>query len=341
MRRGNFQALGAAVKSIKTTLKARYGVTRPSTETTSFDLARIFYWAEAIHRVRTAYTSAQNGRAPRLLRPRRFTEKMQWRKLFDLDPIYAVFCDKVATREFVAQRIGSDALVPLLWLGRDPAALPFDTLRPPYIVKCSHGSGWNIVVRDNNPTDYDAMRAQLGRWLASDYGIELTEPGYSPVPRRLLVEPLLTNQGGFIIEYKFFVFNGVARLVLLRTNYGDQGHERTQAHYDMQWRLLALRGLDEPCDTKPVPRPPEFDTMRAIAEKLAQDRDFIRIDFLVSDGRVFVGELTAYHESGMTRFEPDKWDFVLGEWWQLRHPLSRALWTIVTRDWGIALHSQL
>ena len=75
---------------------------------------------------------------------------MQWRKLFDLDPIYAVFCDKVATREYVAQRVGSDAVVPMLWLGSDPAALPFETLRPPYIIKCSHGSGWNIVVRGND-----------------------------------------------------------------------------------------------------------------------------------------------------------------------------------------------
>jgi TupA-like ATPgrasp len=154
IRRGDFEVLGAAIKSIKTTLKARYGVRRP--ETTSFDFARICNWAAAVHRLRAAYTNVHNGRKPRLLRPRRFTEKMQWRKLFDLDPIYTVFCDKVATREFVAQRIGSDALVPLLWLGCDPAALPFDTLRPPYIIKCSHGSGFNIVVRDNNPTNYDA-----------------------------------------------------------------------------------------------------------------------------------------------------------------------------------------
>ena len=151
------------------------------------------------------------------------------------------------------------------------------------------------------------MRAQLGRWLASDFSIELNEPGYSAVPRRLLVEPLLTNQGSFPNEYKFFVFNGVARLVLLRTNYGDQGHERIQAHYDMQWRLLPFRGLDVPCSTNPVPRPPEFDTMRAIAETLAQDLDFIRVDFLVSDGRVYVGELTAYHEFGMTASSPTKW----------------------------------
>ena len=294
-------------------------------------------WLLIIRRALRAYNQHQQ-RPLHLFRPRRFTEKMQWRKLFDLDPIYAAFSDKVATREYVAQRVGSDAVVPMLWLGNDPAALPLETLRAPYIIKCSHGSGWNIVVRDNDPMDYGTTRVQLGRWLASDYGYEKIEPGYSAVPRRLFVEPLLTHQGDFPIEYKFFMFNGVARLVLLRANYGDRGDERTQAYYDMQWRLLPLRALDAPCSTTPVPRPPEFDTMRVMAERLTEDRDHIRVDFLIGDGRVYVGELTSYHESGMTRFDPDKMDFVLGEWWELRRPFLRACWTIITRDWGIISH---
>jgi hypothetical protein len=300
----------------------------------------LWRWLRVIVRLRRAY-SRHMGRPLHLFRPRRFTEKIQWRKLFDLDPIYAVFCDKIATREYVARRLGSDAVVPILWLGSDPAALPFETLRPPYIIKCSHGSGWNIVVRGSDTQDCTAMRGQLERWLATDFGIELTEPGYSAVPPRLLVEPLLTHQGGFPMECKFFMFNGIARLVLLRANYGDLGHERSQAYYDMQWRLLPLRTLDAPCTTTPVPRPPEFDTMRVMAERLAEDRDFIRVDFLVRDGRVYVGELTSYHESGMTRFEPDKTDFVLGDWWQLRRPFLRAFWTVMTRDWRVICHTRV
>jgi hypothetical protein len=73
-------------------------------------------WLQIIHRVWRSYNH-QMGRRLHLFRPRRFTEKMQWRSLFDLDPIYAVFSDKVATREYVAQRVGSDAIVPMLWLG--------------------------------------------------------------------------------------------------------------------------------------------------------------------------------------------------------------------------------
>ena len=78
--------------------------------------------------------------------------------------------------------------------------------------------------------------------------------------------------------------------------------------------------------------------MRVMAERLTEDRDHIRVDFLVSDGRVYIGELTSYHESGMTRFDPDKMDFVLGEWWELRRAFLRACWTIITRDWGIISH---
>jgi hypothetical protein len=108
----------------------------------------------------------------------------------------------------------------------------------------------------------------------------------------------------------------------------------------MKWRQLPLRTLDMPY-TDPVPCPPEFDTMRAMAERLAEDRDHIRVDFLVSDGHVYVGELTSYHRSGLFLFEPDKMDFVLGEWWQLRRPFLRAFWTVKTRDWGIACLPQL
>lgn len=267
-------------------------------------------------------------------RHRRFTEKMQWRKLFDQDPAYVVFCDKVATRQYVAQRLGPDAIFPILWLGDDPAELPIEKLEPPYVIKCSHGSGWNIVVRGNPIEDYAAIRAKLEKWLASDFGILCDEPGYSEVPRRLLVEPLLTHQGGFPLEYKFFVFSGVTRVVMFRANYGDRAQERIQAYYDTQWRQLPMRTTDMPL-ASPAPRPPELDTMRTLAERLASGRDHIRVDFLVCDGHVYVGELTSYHRSGLFRFDPDTQDFVLGEWWKIKRPMLRALLTMVAHDWGI------
>jgi hypothetical protein len=293
---------------------------------------RLRGWKRVIRRLRLAYEE-KLGRSPRLLRPRRFTEKMQWRKLFDLDPTYAVFCDKVATRQYVADRLGMDAVVPLLWIGSDPAAIPFATLRPPYIIKCSHGSGWNIVVRDDKAVDHDGVRAQLAAWLATDYGMMATEPGYSAVPRRLLIEPLLTYRGSYPPEYRLFMFDGVARLVVYRMNYGDLHHEEAEAYYDPQWRHLPVRTSEMPW-TEAVARPSWLDALLATAKRLAGGRDFIRIDFLVDDNQIYVGELSLYHMSGMFQFEPDEQDLALGEYWRLRRPLWRACRTIITRDWG-------
>jgi hypothetical protein len=111
---GISKLLSSTVQSIKTALKARYAARRPSTENASYDLfnpGRIYHWRAAIRGVTAAYTNKHNGRKPRLLRPHRFTEKMQWRKLFDLNPVFAVISDKLAVRDFIAERIGADVLV--------------------------------------------------------------------------------------------------------------------------------------------------------------------------------------------------------------------------------------
>jgi TupA-like ATPgrasp len=296
---------------------------------------RLRRWLRTIGIVRRSYRKFVERRL-HLSFPRRFTEKMQWRKLFDLDPIYTVFCDKIATREYVARRLGSNAVVPILWLGHDPSALPLETLQPPYIIKCSHGSGFNITVRSKDDLNYAAIRAQFAGWLSTDYSDLAKEPGYAAVPRRLLIEPLLTDNGGFPAEYMFFMFSGIARVVMVKANYGDQKHERTQTYYDLEWRRLPIRTLEVQCDATPVPRPRELETMRIMAERLAENCDHIRVDFIVGNGRVYVGELSSYHKSGFFRFERDEHDLMLGQWWELRRPLLRACWTVITRDWNIA-----
>ncbi len=301
---------------------------------------RLRRWLRTIGIVRRSYRKYVERRL-HLFLPRRFTEKMQWRKLFDLDPIYTVLCDKVAMRDYVAERVGPNAVVPILWLGHDPLALPLETLQPPYIIKCSHGSGFNITVRSKDNLDYAAIRAQFAGWLSTDYSDLAKEPGYAGVPRRLLIEPLLTNNGGFPTEYMFFMFSGIARVVMVKANFGDQKHERTQSYYDLEWRRLPIRTLEVQCAATAVPRPRELETMRIMAERLAENRDHIRVDFIVSDGRVHVGELSSYHKSGLFRFELDEHDFALGQWWELRRPFLRACWTIITHDWNIAIKPSL
>ena len=154
------------------------------------------------------------GRYPNLVRPRRFSEKIQWRKLFDLDPIYAEVTDKLTARDFIAARVGAACLPPLLWTGGTPDDVPFDRLEPPYVLKCSHGSGFNVVVYDRATLDVAATREKLRGWLAINYGNVFREPGYIPLRPRLLAERMMLEPDGTpALEHKVFVFGGKARMI--------------------------------------------------------------------------------------------------------------------------------
>ena len=46
--------------------------------------------------------------------PKTFTEKLQWLKVYDYKPEYTQMVDKLAAKEYVAERIGKKYLIPTL-----------------------------------------------------------------------------------------------------------------------------------------------------------------------------------------------------------------------------------
>ena len=95
---------------------------------------------------------------------------------------------------------------------------------------------------------------------------------------------LFDNETGIILNAEGTRANRIEEICDNIATRGDEPHEVTNAYYDMQWRLQPIRTLDVP-RANAVPCPSEFDTMCTMAERLTQQRDFIRVDFLVSDGR--------------------------------------------------------
>lgn len=54
--------------------------------------------------------------------------------------------------------------------------------------------------------------------------------------------------------------------------------------------------------------------MKSLAEKLAIGIPHVRVDFYEINGKVYFGELTFFHWSGMVPFEPEEWDYRFGSW---------------------------
>ena len=60
-----------------------------------------------------------------------------------------------------------------------------------------------------------------------------------------------------------------------------------------------------------------FPIMKKLAEKLSKGFIHLRVDFYEVDGKVYIGELTLNHGSGLMTFSPDRWYKVLGDWIKL------------------------
>jgi len=273
----------------------------------------------------------KHGRPPRFFRPARSTEKIQWRKLFDFDPRHTIVSDKLAMRAFVAERVGAEVLVPLLWIGDDPEAIPFDSFTEPYVLKCTHGNAMNVFVDDPSGIDEDIVRAELRLWLARDHGKALVESGHRSIRPRIMAEPMLREEDGSLpVEYKYLMFDGETFLIGVRTNAHHHGHTTLQMRPD--WTPVPLR-FDAPIEMESPPACPQaLDRMTTIAGVLAADFDHIRVDFLLSRGNAYVGELTLYPHSGMVPLQPDEFDLRMGELWTIEEPAERAFSALLGRQ---------
>ena len=117
-------------------------------------------------------------------------------------------------------------------------------------------------------------------------------------------------------DYKFFVFNGVAKALFIASERQKEDEETKFDFFDMDYNHLSVRN-GHPNAAIPPEKPETFDKMRELAEKLSVGIPHLRVDFYEVDGKIYFGELTFSHWSGMMPFEPAEWDKTFGDWIEL------------------------
>jgi hypothetical protein len=252
----------------------------------------------------------RHGRLPNLARPRLFNEWVQWRKLHDRDLSLAALTDKLHAKAVAAERIGPALVIPTYWSGtRLPDAAPWPM---PFIVKANHGCNQCIVVRCD--ADWRAAKREAHRWLKRSYGRWLDEWHYRSARHALLVEPFVGPEAGLPVDYKVFVFGGVAEFVQVHL---DRHAKHRWFYFDRSWeRMSPSAGADD------IRRPAWLADMLMAAERMAGDRDHLRVDFYeVGDGFRF-GETCLFPGSGLDPFDPASLDQVFGRLWTSSSRLS-------------------
>lgn len=263
-------------------------------------------------RIRRKYRAAL-GREPDLENPATYTEKVLWLNLHHRDPRLVVCCDKWAVRDRVAERVGPEFLVPLLGVYEDPADIDLEALPGSFVIKATHGSGWNLIVADRETIDWSEARRSLRDWLTRNYYAHKREWQYRDVRPRLIIEEYLGEGGEVPSQYQFFCFRRGDMLRMLVQVDFDEHTDHRRDYYDLDWNRMPFASR-VPNARQPAPRPEKLEEMVEVARRLAEDFPFVRVDLYLIEDRIYFGELTFTSGGGMSSFDPPEWDRKLGDW---------------------------
>lgn len=222
--------------------------------------------------------------------PKTFNEKLQWLKLHDRRPEYTIMVDKYKVRDYIAEKLGEEYLIPLLGVWDDPDEIDFNALPNQFVLKCNHNSGLGMCIcKDKSKLDIKKVKEELRKGLAQDYYLTGREWPYKDVPRKIICEKYMVDESGYELkDYKFYCFNGKVKLVMINSD--RMSNERTKADYfDENFSHLDFTWGYENAKVMPQ-KPKNFENMKELAEKLANGIPQVRVDFYQTPAGIFLAK---------------------------------------------------
>lgn len=277
---------------------------------------------------------ANTGRNLNLESPKTFNEKLQWLKMYDRNPIYTVMADKYLVKEYVANIIGAEHIVPTMGVWERPEDINFEDLPNQFVLKCNHNSGLGMYIcKDKTKMNIDVVKQKLSKGMAQDYYLNNREWAYKDIPRRIIAEKYMedanvaNNKMEFktdgLIDYKFYCFNGKPQFLYVGFANIENGSKHDKLSFlTLDWKLAPFYRNDH----EQIPFIPEkptcFDEMITYASKLSKGIPFVRIDFFLIDEFIYFSEYTFMPGGGYGIFEPEEWERRIGD--MLSLPLNRG-----------------
>lgn len=257
----------------------------------------------------------RTGETLNLDNPEKFTEKMQYNKINLATPLKTKLADKYEVREWVAQTIGEEYLIPLIGVWDKYSDIPFDKLPQKFVLKTNHGAGWNLIVKDKSKLNHQDEKKRFNRWQKMNFAFFTDlQLQYRDIEPKILAEEFIQDNQGLLPEYKFFCFDGK---VYYCWEILGRGSKEYRNIYDVDWNLQPwiFEGHENtPFQTK---KPKNFEKMLELAEVLSQDFSHVRVDLYNVDGKIYFGEMTFTSTGGYRLIYPEKYNYMLGNLWKL------------------------
>ena len=257
----------------------------------------------------------RTGKTLNLEKPKTFNEKLQWLKLYDRKIEYTTMVDKYAVKQYVADKIGENHIIPTLGVWDKFEDIDFDKLPNNFVLKCTHDSGGLVICRDKSKLDMNAAKKKLNKSLKRNYFYAGREWPYKDVKPRIIAEKYLEEKGKTVPEdYKVYCINGKPIYIVVFHNRFNHGEELSETVYNTAWEPQHI-SLDEHFKVSNIVEsvPECLDKMLKYSEILSENICQSRIDFYIVNNHLYFGEITLYTASGFQRMIPEEMDYKLGQ----------------------------
>lgn len=246
-----------------------------------------------------------------------FNQKVIWRKYFDRNYLYTRYSDKILVRDYVERKIGPQFLIPKLGVYNSIDDLSHH-LQERCVIKANHGAGMNLIIGSDHDNSNDSeLLKEIESWFDTDYSDKYGEFHYRNIERRVLVEENLSHNGCVPSDYKFHSFkqrSGKVEFVLQVVS-GRFSDESRAYYVDNFEQSIVAHGKDNnliPDSDKPI-----LLNILELNKQLLGDFDYARIDWYISDGRPYFGEMTFVPGGGMSNEFGEELEKIMSKKWEL------------------------
>ena len=255
------------------------------------------------------------GRKVNLRNPQTFNEKLQWMKLNNRNPEYPMLVDKYEVKHYISEIMGEQYVIPTLGLWNNVDEINLDNLPDQFVLKCTHDSGSIVICRDKKSFDFTRAKEKLNSHLKKNLFWYGREWPYREVKPRIIAEQYFEDNNQQLLDYKVMCFNGEAKCCFVFSDrYSDSGVRLNV--YNREWELMPV-GREYTTPNPEILKPLHYDLMLQLAEGITKGMPFARVDFYEPKGRLLFGEITFFPNSGFTKFKPQEWDEIFGNWIKL------------------------
>lgn len=253
----------------------------------------------------------ETGKDLNMQTPSAFSEKLQWMKFYDSTKQKADLSDKYLAPRIIKEKYGDKIqVVPQLGVWDNADDIDFSRLPQKFVLKCTHGSAMNIIVKDKTRLNIKKTKKRLNDWLRLDYAyvMGMYENHYSFISPKIIAEQYIQEVDGNLHDYKIHCFAGEPKYIQLIGDRVPNSHQYYYAIYDANWNKTSIQLKGRPLYQQNYPKPAQLGQMLALAKDMSKDFLYVRVDFYILNDQIYFGELTFTPDSGFLNFEDDKVD---------------------------------